>query len=664
MGNNTLDNEFLEYINIIVDTVKEPLIILDDNLDVRIANRSFYALFKFEPDEVIDKLIYNLGNNHWDIPELRELLEVTLPQQASFEAFVIEHDFTLIGRRKILLNARRIEQTETRPCITVLVIEDITEQANISTSANKQPAIQSVFNDAYRDELLIANEEKEKHASELVIANEQKYRRANELVVANKQKYKRAEELAIANQKKDKRAAELLATKKKLVSKNDELVTYRSFIKKSENFDSLTDLPNRLLLRDRLGTIIAEDQNSKLTLGVAYIDLDFFKRINDIHGYKAGDKLLVEVSTRMKQVLCKGDTLARVGGDEFVAVLKDLKENEALLEQFLKAAAEPFTINGVVMQISMSIGVAFYPRDGGSSDELVRRANQTMYSAKQAGRNNYQFFDIAQEKAINAKLKKIIKVRSALENDEFVLYYQPKVNIRTHEVIGVEALIRWQHPIRGLLPPAEFLPAIESQSISLCLGEWVISSALNQISRWQSINIHIPISVNISAHQLQQDNFAARLAILLSTHPEVSPRYLELEILETSGLENIDKVIATMKACKELGVRFSLDDFGTGYSSLTYLKRLPTYLIKIDQSFVRNMLVNTDDLAIIKGVVGLAQAFQCQVIAEGVETIVHGQALLKLGCELAQGYGIARPMPADEIPKWLSRWETDSSWQI
>jgi diguanylate cyclase (GGDEF)-like protein len=664
MGNNTIDNEFLEYINIIVDTVKEPLIILDDNLDVRIANRSFYALFKFEPDEVIDKLIYNLGNNHWDIPRLRELLEVTLPQQASFEAFVIEHDFTLIGRRKILLNARRIEQTETRPCITVLVIEDITEQANISTSANKQPAIQSVFNDAYRDELLIANEEKEKHASELVIANEQKYRRANELVVANKQKYKRAEELAIANQKKDKRAAELLATKKKLVSKNDELVTYRSFIKKSENFDSLTDLPNRLLLRDRLGTIISEDQNSKLTLGVAYIDLDFFKRINDIHGYKVGDKLLVEVSTRMKQVLCKGDTLARVGGDEFVAVLKDLKENEALLEQFLKAAAEPFTINGVVMQISMSIGVAFYPRDGGSSDELVRRANQTMYSAKQAGRNNYQFFDIAQEKAINAKLKKIIKVRSALENDEFVLYYQPKVNIRTHEVIGVEALIRWQHPIRGLLPPAEFLPAIESQSISLCLGEWVISSALNQISRWQSINIHIPISVNISAHQLQQDNFAARLATLLSTHPEVSPRYLELEILETSGLENIDKVIATMKACKELGVRFSLDDFGTGYSSLTYLKRLPTYLIKIDQSFVRNMLVNTDDLAIIKGVVGLAQAFQCQVIAEGVETIVHGQALLKLGCELAQGYGIARPMPADEIPKWLSRWETDSSWQI
>jgi EAL domain-containing protein (putative c-di-GMP-specific phosphodiesterase class I) len=321
-------------------------------------------------------------------------------------------------------------------------------------------------------------------------------------------------------------------------------------------------------------------------------------------------------------------------------------------------------LGDVVMQVSASIGVSFYPQDHVDADLLMRHADQAMYVAKQAGKNRYHFFDTAQDNAIKTQGQSIDDISSALHKREFVLHYQPKVNMRTGEVIGVEALIRWQHPVRGLIPPLEFLLAIEGHAVSLELGEWVIDEALRQINQWRNIGVDLPISVNISAYQLQQEHFTTRLAGLLAAHPELPPHCLELEILETSALHDISQVSATMNACQELGVRFALDDFGTGYSSLTYLKRLPTYLIKIDQSFVRNMLEDKDDLAIVEGVVGLAKAFRRKVIAEGVETIAHGVALLQLGCELAQGYGIARPMPAGEITEWIFRWEANNSKQI
>jgi EAL domain-containing protein (putative c-di-GMP-specific phosphodiesterase class I) len=288
-----------------------------------------------------------------------------------------------------------------------------------------------------------------------------------------------------------------------------------------------------------------------------------------------------------------------------------------------------------------------------------------MHVAKQAGKNRYHLFDIAQDNLIKVQRQSIGDIRSALGRREFVLHYQPKVNMHTGKVVGVEALIRWQHPERGLVPPLAFLPAVEGHAISLELGEWVIDTALSQISQWRSMGLQVPVSVsvNISAYQLQSGNFTTRLAALLSAHPEVNPHYLELEILETSALNDIRKVSDTMNSCLDLGVRFALDDFGTGYSSLTYLKRLPAHLIKIDQSFVLGMLEDADDLSIVEGVVSLAKAFQIEVIAEGVETIDHGLALLQLGCDLAQGYGIARPMPADDFPEWALSWKADETWQ-
>jgi diguanylate cyclase (GGDEF)-like protein len=401
-------------------------------------------------------------------------------------------------------------------------------------------------------------------------------------------------------------------------------------------------------------------------LAVASIDLDGFKYVNDKYGHDVADKLLIALSQRMKDALHEGDTLARIGGDEFVAVIGDLQNIKAsvpVLKRLLKAASDPVMVGGVALQVSASIGVTLYPRDNSDADHLIRHADQAMYSAKQAGKNQYCLFDIERAYASKVQLENIADICLAMQRCEFVLHYQPKVNMRTGTVIGVEALIRWQHPESGLIPCLDFLPVTEGQSVSLEMGEWVIDTALSQVSQWQRIGINLPISVNISAYQLQQDNFTTRLAVLLAAYPEVSPHYLELEILETSALHDISEVSATMNACHKLGVRFALDDFGTGYSSLTHLRHLPAQLIKIDQTFVRDMLKNAEDLAIVRGVIGLAQAFEREVIAEGVETIAHGAALLHLGCELAQGYGIARHMPASSIPEWISNWKKDISWE-
>jgi diguanylate cyclase (GGDEF)-like protein/PAS domain S-box-containing protein len=437
---------------------------------------------------------------------------------------------------------------------------------------------------------------------------------------------------------------------------------HQSQLEQMAHYDVLTKLPNRALLADRLDQAISQCKRHHHSLAVAFMDLDGFKDINDTYGHAVGDELLIIVSQRMSDALRDVDTIARIGGDEFVVVLTDLANAEdykKLLDRLLLAVSEPITLNSVLLEVTASIGVTLYPQDDAEADILMRHADQSMYLAKQAGKNCYHLFDSAHDDEVNIKQESIDNIQEALDREEFVLYYQPKVNISTGKVVGAEALIRWQHPIDGLIPPLDFLPLIENHPISLDIGEWVIDTTLSQISQWQSVGITLPISVNISAYHLQKADFVERLAALLAAYSYVSPHLLELEVLETSGFHDINSIIATMKACIDLGVKFALDDFGTGYSSLTYLKRLPASMIKIDQSFIRDMLTDADDLAIILGVISLAKAFQLEVIAEGVETIEHGTALLQMGCEIAQGYGIARPMPANDMPTWLEVWKHD-----
>ncbi len=450
-----------------------------------------------------------------------------------------------------------------------------------------------------------------------------------------------------------------------LLAANRELERANSVLEHIAHYDALTHLPNRVLLADRLRQAMAHTQRREQIMAVAFLDLDGFKTVNDKYGHAVGDKLLINLAQQMKNSLREGDTLARIGGDEFVVVLTDLHHTSdcaPLLKRLLQAAATPVQMDDLVLEVSASIGVTLYPQDGSDADQLLRHADQAMYLAKQAGKNCYHLFDIAKDVAVKHQRETLEHIRSALHNQEFVLFYQPKVHMRTGKVIGAEALIRWQHPQYGLLPPAAFLPVIENHLLSIELGEWVIETALTQMTEWEVMGLEIPVSVNIGAIQLQQSNFAERLEELLHRHPAANPHNLELEILETSALEDITQISAVINACKLLGVSFALDDFGTGYSSLAYLKQLPAQVLKIDQSFVRDMLEDTDDLAIIKGIVGLAAAFHRTVIAEGVETIAHGEILLAMGCELAQGYGIARPMPAAAIPGWVETWQPDSAW--
>ena len=429
------------------------------------------------------------------------------------------------------------------------------------------------------------------------------------------------------------------------------------------HYDALTLLPNRALLADRLGQAMSQCQRRGTSLAVIYVDLDGFKAVNDQYGHDAGDQLLIELSGRMLETLRDGDTLARMGGDEFVAVVTDLTDLEdcrPILTRLRTAAAHPVPIGTSTLQVSASLGVTYFPRDNVDADQLLRHADQAMYIAKQIGRNCHHVFDIDQDASVKTLNESLDRIRSALNQGELTVYYQPKINLRTRQLIGAEALIRWQHPELGLRMPRTFLPLIENHPLGLEVDEWVIETVLLQLSEWQRAGLALSVSVNIGAQHLQGSAFVSRLEQMLACHPGLPPHSLELEILESSALKELDHVASIMRSCRSMAVRFALDDFGTGYSSLTYLKKLPADVLKIDQSFVRDMLEDPDDMTIVKGVVGLARAFHREVIAEGVETPEHCSRLLELGCELAQGYVIARPMPAEEFVAWARSWDSES----
>jgi len=430
------------------------------------------------------------------------------------------------------------------------------------------------------------------------------------------------------------------------------------------HFDVLTGLPNRVLLLDRLQKALSNAERHQRSLAVAFIDLDGFKDVNDSHGHAVGDQLLVMLSRKMEQALRTTDSIARLGGDEFVVLITDL-ENKTdcipVLERLLEACTNLLPVNEVLLKISASIGVTVYPEDHLSADQLVRHADQAMYQAKQSGKNQYFFFDASHEAPASELALALADIKHGLERNEFVLYYQPKVNMRTGAVVGAEALIRWQHPTRGLLPPASFLPLIEDKPLSIDLSKWVIATATRQMQTWEQQGTVLDVSVNASALHLQHPAFFDHLLEFGPTGRGLHGK-LSVEILETTALSDIDRVREKLLQCQRIGINFSLDDFGTGYSSLSYLSNLPVQELKIDQTFVRTMNTERSNQSIVEGVIGLARAFGKLVIAEGVETIAHGEILLKMGCDVAQGYAISRPIPPEEIPHWILHWRTPPTW--
>lgn len=432
------------------------------------------------------------------------------------------------------------------------------------------------------------------------------------------------------------------------------------------HYDTLTKLPNRALLADRMTQAMTQAERRGQQLAVAFLDLDGFKAVNDTHGHEAGDFLLVTVAERMREALRDGDTLARLGGDEFVAVLLDVADmasSTLILNRLLQAAAQPVLYGVTTLQVSASLGVTFYPQIGElDTDQLLRQADQAMYQAKQSGKNRFHVFDAVQDRGVCEHHESMHDIARALAEHEFVLYYQPKVHMRSGQVIGAEALIRWVQPERGLLSPSGFLPMIEEHAFAVDLGQWVIESALEQIELWQHAGLRLPISVNVGARHLKQADFVGRLRDMLAKHPAVAPDCLEFELLESNATGKLDHVARVIRDCRQLGVKFALDDFGTGYSSMACLKKLPVAQLKIDQSFVHDMRSNRNDLAIVTAIVSLARMFGIEAIAKGVETVEDGVELLRLGCELGQGYGIARPMPAAELPHWVQTWRPVAAW--
>lgn len=432
------------------------------------------------------------------------------------------------------------------------------------------------------------------------------------------------------------------------------------------HYDNLTHLPNRMLLSDRILQAMAQNERTKNIFGIVFLDLDGFKQINDTYGHAMGDRLLIALAVRLKEALRKGDTLSRLGGDEFVAVILNLDNEEAILpilERLLQAAAQPFDFDAVRAQVSASIGVSFYPQSTVMDvDQLLRQADQAMYQAKQAGKNRYHFFDSAQDHDIRHHHQRIERLEQALEAQEFCLYYQPKVNMQTGEVFGAEALIRWQHPEKGILSPLHFLPILATHPLSIALGEWVLDTAVQQLLHWQNQGLNLGVSVNIQGNHLQAPEFFTFLESLLKKYP-ISPHLLELEVLETYLIHDIQQASQVISRCQKLGVQFALDDFGTGYSSLNYLKQLPVNTLKIDQSFVRDVLESPEDLSILESTLELAKTFHKKVVVEGVETLAHGRILLQLGGVWGQGYGIGKPMPATGFEKWHQNWKLPRLWK-
>ncbi len=438
-----------------------------------------------------------------------------------------------------------------------------------------------------------------------------------------------------------------------------------TFIKQHEadlnhlaHHDALTSMPNRRLLSDRIEQAVARANRLGARLAVVYLDLDGFKPVNDLFGHEDGDRLLVVISQRLQSLSRSDDTVARLGGDEFVLLWNDIGSNEdciKTIERVLQNVSLPTEIEDESVSVTASIGVTLYPDDNVDADSLLRHADHAMYIAKQLGKNRYQMYDARLERQISSRADFLSKIERSLDEGQFELYYQPKVNFASGTVQGVEALLRWNEPILGLIGPNEFLPLIENDSLALRMGRWVMEQAVRQEKIWDDMGIVLPISINAFPSHLKHYTFVDDLLNAIESHwPQMPKNRLLIEIVESSDLEEMEPIEQVIKTCKEQGVGFSLDDFGTGYSSLIYLRHLSIEELKIDRTFVRDMLEDQDDEAIVLSVIRLGQTFGLRVVAEGVESTEHAQHLIDLGCHIIQGYGMGRPMPAAALQKWHS----------
>lgn len=448
---------------------------------------------------------------------------------------------------------------------------------------------------------------------------------------------------------------EAFAAKNQLSVKYEELKRSKEKIKKLAYSDYLTELPNRVAFTEMLDNVMLTRRNEEV-IALMDIDIDNFKNINDTLGHSYGDELLIDVTHRLRQAIDENDYLARIGGDEFLIItqnLEDIGDYEAKIRRIQKVFDYPFVLSMKEYFVTVSIGITMAPKDGKTTQVLIKNADSAMYAAKESGKNTYCYFN----ESINEKLMEKIQIQSelrkAIENNEFVLFYQPQVDLETDKIVGFEALIRWQHPTKGLVPPKDFISLAEETGLIVPIGNWVLKEACTQLKEWQELGYsNLLMAVNISVRQFRDHEFINMVKdVILDSNINASS--LELEITESIALDDVEYTIETISKLKELGVGFSLDDFGTGYSSMNYLKRLPVNNLKIDKSFLDTILDNKCDQSIVQTIINLARNLDLVVIAEGVEKDEQQVFLKDVKCDKAQGYLYSKPLPKEKAEELL-----------
>ncbi|WP_260295319.1 putative bifunctional diguanylate cyclase/phosphodiesterase [Sedimenticola hydrogenitrophicus] len=450
----------------------------------------------------------------------------------------------------------------------------------------------------------------------------------------------------------ERRTRELTRTNESL----EKQIAIRKHAEKSlkhlAHHDTLTNLPNRLLLDARMEHAIKHARRNQGRLALLFLDLDNFKHINDSLGHMTGDRLLQQVTGRLLSITREDDTIARLGGDEFVLLMEEVRDTAdiiSLAQKILDKLNERFEINGQSIFVGGSIGISLYPQDGETAETLLKNADAAMYRTKDEGRNSYNFYTREMTASAYDRITLEGSLRRAIEQDELMVYYQPQKSLATDRYVGLEALVRWQHPEQGTLPPARFLPVAEASGLIVPLGNWVLKSACRQMVEWQRIGLPIDtVSVNLAGKQIRRDDLVESIANVLD-ETGCRPEWLELEVTEGFIMSEIHASIDALRQLRDMGIKLAIDDFGTGYSSLSYLKKLPIHRLKIDRSFVQDLADDNDDVAIVKAIVSLGHSLQLEIIAEGVETPYQENFLRQLGCEMGQGYLYSQPLPSAQV---------------
>lgn len=439
-------------------------------------------------------------------------------------------------------------------------------------------------------------------------------------------------------------------------SREETLRERQEHLQRLAHFDNLTHLPNRILYSDRLRQSILQAEREKKRIAVMFVDLDHFKDINDSAGHRIGDLLLVEVANRLQKIIRASDTVARMGGDEFTLLLSNIRDREntgIVADKILKALSEPYRVDGNEFYITASVGITLYPDDGKTVDELLKNADTAMYKAKSDGKNMFQFYSQDMLTTVTTRMILLSSLHQALKRDEFVIHYQPKMDTVRNRMIGLEALIRWNHPELGMIIPDRFIPLAEETGLIIPIGEWVIRECCLQISAWKAKGYQpLPVSINVSPMQLKRQNFSEVVQQIIE-ETGVDSSLFELEVTETAIMQDTGFTTLTLQRFKEMGITICIDDFGTGYSSLSQLKRFPIDTLKIDKSFIVNIEKNTDDQSIVLAIISMAHSLGLKVVAEGVETRSQLSLLCEQGCQEMQGFYFSKPLPSEQIEQMM-----------